>query len=768
MIRKSYYILLILFVAISSPELGADNQYPLSYNKYDVQYGSELYIIENTDSNLEPLSISFRPGWYGESEEIYAWHGIEQVNEKGGSLIGCEISDVFLLDESVLTIRKESNRLFTEHLLINPDLDDSLIVSMSLAELYSEDGCSDFNNARWSERVSENEILLTTGECLYSCSVDEAGQLRNNLIDKDVLTVAAFDHKSDSKFLYAYATTADGWTTVLFVNQDGEKQVAARLQTIENLRIFTLNDDIVLASSAKHDDRSLLRLIELGKGKTAEHIVNSHINLLNIRQKNKNKIILNSIEKSESGYIFTMKEFANSLILTRESSFDIPEQFIEPMAISRDENICLLLFRNGIVSFDHDGSIQSSDFIPIGEIFKQAPEIDILSENIILRDKNISILLRAEQNSFWYYNRVMTDIGQYLFPGILIIIMFALYRKFRKQNRLLTAMLDLPSAGVVFVVDRKGRLTRVNDGAKEALGLSGKVPLNRLFQYYCVREGTISLSDLVSKALTMRDTLAQKLDFIHDGKSKEWYCRITPLRNFTGKFRGLVITAIDITEELERKRLNNWAQLAHDMQTNLSTIRLNAEQMEIEEFNANEKRRSKIVHQVMLLIQRVRDIVTVGRSDGLERQMVSAAEICESVRAEFDETIFPHVKFELDLKHFNVSCDRPKIIRALRNAVENGVKALQNKPGTIIISDRKDARTVYFSVKDDGIGMDKETREKMLTPYYSGSKEKGHGIGTMIMQHVIDLHGGEMNVLSEPGKGSEIIFSLPDYSSSRE
>jgi hypothetical protein len=130
MIRKSYYILLILFVAISSPELGADNQYPLSYNKYDVQYGSELYIIENTDSNLEPLSISFRPGWYGESEEIYAWHGIEQVNEKGGSLIGCEISDVFLLDESVLTIRKESNRLFTEHLLINPDLDDSLIVSM--------------------------------------------------------------------------------------------------------------------------------------------------------------------------------------------------------------------------------------------------------------------------------------------------------------------------------------------------------------------------------------------------------------------------------------------------------------------------------------------------------------------------------------------------------------------------------------------------------------------------------------------------------------
>jgi signal transduction histidine kinase len=69
---------------------------------------------------------------------------------------------------------------------------------------------------------------------------------------------------------------------------------------------------------------------------------------------------------------------------------------------------------------------------------------------------------------------------------------------------------------------------------------------------------------------------------------------------------------------------------------------------------------------------------------------------------------------------------------------------------------------VYFSVKDTGAGMDDKTKAKMLTPYFTTSKKHGGaGIGTMIMQHVAELHGGRMIVNSEPGKGTEIVFVIP-------
>jgi two-component system phosphate regulon sensor histidine kinase PhoR len=215
---------------------------------------------------------------------------------------------------------------------------------------------------------------------------------------------------------------------------------------------------------------------------------------------------------------------------------------------------------------------------------------------------------------------------------------------------------------------------------------------------------------------------------------------------------------------LERKRLSNWAQLAHDMQTNLSTIRLNAEQFDIEEGTNNANRRKKIIHQVGLLIQRVRDVVTVGRSDTINKELVDAYDICHEVRSEFDEAVFPNVSFAVDVQHFNIFCDKPKMIRAVRNAVENGIKSMQGKPGSIVITNWNDAKYAYIGVQDTGPGMDDKTMKKMLTPYFTTAKKSGGaGIGTMIMQHVMELHGGEIQVKSELGVGTQIVFCIPNY-----
>ena len=144
--------------------------------------------------------------------------------------------------------------------------------------------------------------------------------------------------------------------------------------------------------------------------------------------------------------------------------------------------------------------------------------------------------------------------------------------------------------------------------------------------------------------------------------------------------------------------------------------------------------------------------------------MVDAFDICNEVRSEFDEALFPHVKFFVNAQHFNLLCDKPKTIRAVRNAVENGIKSMQGKPGSITINNWNDAKYVYIGIQDTGMGMDETTKKKMLTPYFTTAKVSGGaGIGTMIMQHVMELHGGEILVNSEKGKGTQIVFSIPNY-----
>lgn len=124
--------------------------------------------------------------------------------------------------------------------------------------------------------------------------------------------------------------------------------------------------------------------------------------------------------------------------------------------------------------------------------------------------------------------------------------------------------------------------------------------------------------------------------------------------------------------------------------------------------------------------------------------------------------MFPHVTFVLKLRGAVMNVDRLKLSRAIRNAVENAIKALRGAPGTVEISTWADREAVYVGVTDTGVGMDTLTMEHMMKPYFTTSRDgTGTGIGTMIMQHVTQLHGGTLHVTSELGQGTHVVFRIP-------
>jgi len=109
--------------------------------------------------------------------------------------------------------------------------------------------------------------------------------------------------------------------------------------------------------------------------------------------------------------------------------------------------------------------------------------------------------------------------------------------------------------------------------------------------------------------------------------------------------------------------------------------------------------------------------------------------------------------------------DETAMSAALVNFLENAVDACSEddtRPDhEIVFSVAADADNVRFAVKDNGMGMDQETREKMFSLFFSSKGSRGTGLGLFISNQVVERHGGSIAVDSEPGRGTAITVTIP-------
>lgn len=123
-----------------------------------------------------------------------------------------------------------------------------------------------------------------------------------------------------------------------------------------------------------------------------------------------------------------------------------------------------------------------------------------------------------------------------------------------------------------------------------------------------------------------------------------------------------------------------------------------------------------------------------------------------------------NITFEINENEL-VEIDVNMIRTVLRNLLSNAVK-FTDQHGEIIINTKKENGFIEISIKDNGVGMNKEMQELIFSGNSYNStlgtaNEIGNGFGLLLCKEFIDAHGGKIWIISNPFKGSEFKFTLP-------
>ena len=111
-----------------------------------------------------------------------------------------------------------------------------------------------------------------------------------------------------------------------------------------------------------------------------------------------------------------------------------------------------------------------------------------------------------------------------------------------------------------------------------------------------------------------------------------------------------------------------------------------------------------------------------------------------------------------------IHADEVRLKQIIYNLVDNAIKFTEI--GEVTIQGEVYDGQAYISVKDTGIGIKKEQWDMIFNSFHQGDNENrgyggGLGLGLSITKNLVELHGGKIWVLSEPGKGSRFTFTLP-------
>ena len=167
-------------------------------------------------------------------------------------------------------------------------------------------------------------------------------------------------------------------------------------------------------------------------------------------------------------------------------------------------------------------------------------------------------------------------------------------------------------------------------------------------------------------------------------------------------------------------------------------------------------------------------LLKYAREEDVRRKSLDMADVLDSALETFrDRSARTGVELvrQFDCEGSMVG-DAEKLRRIFINLVGNAIDALEEagieSPRIeIAMGENLAGNAVWVRVRDNGPGIDRQTAQKIFTPFYT-SKEGGTGLGLAITKKIVDAHGGEIELDSERGDGATFTLTFPKSGGSGE
>jgi signal transduction histidine kinase len=242
---------------------------------------------------------------------------------------------------------------------------------------------------------------------------------------------------------------------------------------------------------------------------------------------------------------------------------------------------------------------------------------------------------------------------------------------------------------------------------------------------------------------------------------------------FFGGFLAIKSTAREL--ELAKLKAEFVSTVSHEFRTPLTSIRYLSELLQRGRVKDEEKKQDyyqTITHEserLSLLIENILDFskIEAGMKE-YSFEETDMDELAADVTSRFREQAAPKgIEFESVIAERlpKTIADREALSRAVLNLLDNALKYSGEHP-KIAFQAKSDGNSIFFEVRDEGIGIDKDEQAKIFEKFYRTQKAhetniKGSGIGLTLVDHIVKVHGGDVELESVVEKGTIVTIRIP-------
>lgn len=243
----------------------------------------------------------------------------------------------------------------------------------------------------------------------------------------------------------------------------------------------------------------------------------------------------------------------------------------------------------------------------------------------------------------------------------------------------------------------------------------------------------------------------------------------------SGKFAGEVLLIRDLTtvKRLEKELQRNErlaalgkmaAGVAHELRNPLSSIKglavLLKAKFPVPSYEAETA--DILVKEVERLNRSIGELLDYAKPAQLKRNAASIQEIIGKTVSlvQVDaESYNIDIQLEMNNEIPQILVDTDKMNQVFLNLFLNAIQAMEHG-GKLVIRAEKDQGTIIITIRDSGIGIERENLNKVFDPYYT-TKNDGTGLGLAMSSKIVEEHGGKIEIKSAYGEFTEVRVVLP-------